>query len=68
MILMTIGVGIFAVLSSFLASFLLGGSNKHQDTSSLHEEMRAVREENAVMREQLDVVIKVLEQKELDEG
>jgi voltage-gated potassium channel len=62
MILMTIGVGIFAVLTSYLASFLFGANDEQQDVSSLQDELKALRQENAAMREQLDVVIMRLTQ------
>jgi voltage-gated potassium channel len=68
MILMMIGVSIFAVLTSFLASFLVGKDDGQPDTPSLQDEMKALRQENAAMREQLDVVIKTLAPKQLDEG
>ena len=67
MILMTIGVGIFAVLTSYLASFLFGENDEQPDVHSLQDEMKALRQENAAMREQLDVVIKTLSQNQLDE-
>ena len=67
MILMTIGVVIFAVLTSYLASLLFGENNFRSEVPSLQDEMKALRQENAAMRDQLDVVIKTLAQKQLDE-
>jgi voltage-gated potassium channel len=67
MILMTIGVGIFAVLTSYLASFLFGGNGTRPDTPALQVEMKALRQDNAVMREQLDVVLTKLAKMQPDE-
>ena len=68
MILMTIGVAIFAVLTSYLASFIFGRKDLHPDVLLLQDEMMALRQENAAMRDQLDVVTEMLKQKQLDEG
>ena len=64
MILMTIGVGIFAVLTSFLAFFLFGAGYTSPDTSALQDEMKILRQENAALRKQLDVVIETLTRNE----
>lgn len=74
MILMTFGVGIFAVLTDFLATRLLvpqeSGQDGEQDLgglSSVREEMAPLWQENAAMRAELADLNDLLKQQGLND-
>jgi voltage-gated potassium channel len=62
-ILMMIGIGIFAVMTSFLASILIG----ENDDPSLQNELTELRQENAAIRAQLDAIVQMLAQWQQEE-
>jgi len=61
-ILMVIGVGIFAVMTSFLASILLGRDDEQTDELAIRDEIAELRQENAAMRAKLDAMMQMLVQ------
>jgi len=73
MILMTFGVGIFAVLTGFLATILLtpqeNGQDSEQDIRAIvREEMAQLRQENAAVRAELSELTAVLKNQESQNG
>ena len=61
-ILMMIGIGIFAVLTSYLASILLEEDDEQEDDSSVRDEIKELRQENAAMSARLDDMMQMLVQ------
>ena len=61
-ILMTIGIGIFAVLTSFLASLFFVAGDEQTAESSLQDEIKELREENAAVSARLEDMMHVLVQ------
>lgn len=61
-ILMTIGIGIFAVMSSFLASHFFMGGDEQAVESSIQDEIKELRQENAAMSARLEDMMHVLVQ------
>jgi voltage-gated potassium channel len=73
MILMTFGVGIFAVLTGFLATRLLVQQGEGQDAEPdiaaiVREEMAQLRQENAVMRAELAELSDLLKERGSKDG
>ena len=66
MILMTIGVGIFAVMTSYLASIFLGRNDEQADISSIQDEIKHLRQENAAMSARQDEMMQMLVQWQQD--
>ncbi len=63
MVLMTFGIGIFAVLTSFVASRLVRQQDDQEDVVAL------VKEENAIIRAELAEIKDLLNQQgEMEEG
>jgi hypothetical protein len=58
-----IGIGIFAVMTSFLASILIG----ENDEPSLQNGISELRQENAAIRAQLDAMLQMLAQWQQEE-
>jgi voltage-gated potassium channel len=65
-ILMTIGVGIFAVMTSYLASIFLGRGDEQADISSIQGEIKQLRQENAAMSARQDEMMQMLVQWQQD--
>ncbi len=61
-ILMAIGIGIFAVMTSFLASILLGRDDEQADKLAIRDEITQLRQENAAIHAQLDAMMQILVQ------
>jgi voltage-gated potassium channel len=57
-LLMTIGIGVFAVMTGFLASIFIEGD----DDPSLQNDIVELRKENAAIRAQLEAVMQILSQ------
>lgn len=73
MILMTFGVGIFAVLTGFLATRLLvqqgEGEDDEQDIAAIvREEIAHLRHENAAMRDEMAEITDLLKRREMDDS
>jgi len=73
MILMTFGVGIFAVLTGFLATKLLvqqGEGEDHEEdvTTNVKEEVAQLRQENAAIQAQLAELIDLLKRQEAEDN
>jgi hypothetical protein len=69
MVLMTFGVGIFAVLTGFLASKLLAHQEDYQESDQdiraiVREEMAQLRQENSAMRSELSELTTMLKNPE----